>query len=175
MRGAPDQWTVGSLWLGDGGVYPGMGETVGLAGTSPERVTGGLYNDGGEVGDPPYDPYAMESFDASMGAGMRGGSGGYAPAPRSSGNPIDDGEEGNPLVGLGIFGAGALGFMWFLHRFRVGDNDKFRSIKGTIGDFAIIGVAGAFTIPLVKTSLTAFAEWTGWGLAADTATYVSGS
>jgi hypothetical protein len=175
MRGAPSQWDVGSMWIGDGGAYPGMGDSIGLAGTSPSRVQGGLFNDGGAVGDPPFDEYTNNVFEDSMGAY----DGTPTPVPNGGGSGGGggggDGEIDNPLTGLLIFAGGTLAFFWALHRFRVGDKDKFASIKGTAGDLAIIAVAGTFGIPLVKSSITYLADVTDWGLLHDTAAYANGA
>lgn len=186
MRGGPSQWTTGSQWIADGGIYPGMGDTIGLAGTSPELVETGLWNDGGSVGDPPFDADTADYFDSSVGAGSGGGYGGsYAGSPGAGGGRGDgmvrhaaatsaeDGSDDNPLVGLAIFGGVTLAFFWALHRFRVGDDSRFASIKGTAGDLAIIGVGAAFITPLVKTAITWAADVTDWDVLYDTASYVN--
>lgn len=181
-RYAPSQWTVGSQWIGDGGVYPGMGESIGLAGTSPELADGGLWNDGGAVGDPPFDTMQAASFDDSVGAGRGGYSyGGYGNYGGEIGTmPTgdsefygDEGADDNPLVGLAIAGGITLAFFWSMHRFRIGDQERFASIRGTAGDLAIIGVGAAFIIPLVKSTVTWVADFTDWQPLYDTSTYLN--
>jgi hypothetical protein len=188
MRGS-SQWDVGSEWIATGGMYPGMGESIGLAATSPELADGGMFNDGGNVGDPPYDTDQAARFESSMGAnsggygdsaayGTGGGSGYYNPGGSNGRGDVatatvDEGADDNPLVGLAIFSGITLGLFWVLHRVRVGDSDRFASIKGTAGDLAIIGVGAAFVVPLVKSSITWIADMTDWGPAYDTAAYVN--
>lgn len=181
MRGYPSQWEIGSQWIADGGVYPGMGETIGMAGTSPERADGGMWNDGGGVGDPPFDELQAASFDSAVGAGGNDGVGYAYPAVSGTAFPMDrGGDEGegdfdNPLTGLLIFGGLTLAFFWGMHRFRIGDDAKFASIKGTAGDLAIIIIGAGFGLPLLKSTAWGIADFFDWQPLYDTASFVNGS
>lgn len=148
MRGAPRQWDVGSLWLGDGGIYPGMGDTIGLAGTSPELVESGLWNDGGAVGDPPFDPAQAAYFESSIGAGMTG-------APAGGSMPANDGGQFSGYILTGAIATIALGGLTFwIHDHFTGGQNGHSPIRWTIGEIALVTVAGAAGKPLLVTLLT---------------------
>lgn len=168
MRGAPRQWDVGSNWIGDGGIYPGMGDSIALAGTSPELVQTGLWNDGGAVGDPPYDPYQAASFEGSIGAGVAGGPGGsrgVAPAP--SGDGIDPAH-----ILAGGISAAVLGVALFWWHHHISDSQKGHSpIRWTIGEVGLVTIGVAVGMPALKSGATWLGE--NFAIAAPLADWIN--
>lgn len=169
MRGNPSQWTVGSLWLGDGGVYPGMGDSVGLAGTSPELVEGGLWNDGGGVGDPPYDYGQGAAFDSSIGAsdgsvggGMTRGGGGGGSGDLSA--HIFAGAVTAIVLGGGVY---------YIHHRTTNGQKGHSPIKWTAGEVALVTVSAALGLPAFKAVLSWAGAWIP--LLAPVSDYVNGS
>lgn len=160
MRGAPSQWSIGSQWLGDGGVYPGRGESIGLAGTSPERADGGLWNDGGSVGDPPFDPMSAEYYDSAIGAGQDGGPGGYVVAGGGGGGSgggdyasHNDFLNGHILAGAISAGLLAVGVFAWHHHVTEGQSDH-KPIRWTIGEIGLVVLAGLAGQPIAKAGIT---------------------
>jgi hypothetical protein len=156
MQGNPSQWTVGSAWIARGGVYPGSGETIGLAGTSPEYADGGMYDDGGGVGDPPFDAYQNEYYNDQMGAGVSGaagGAGGYDETDVAG--ALDEPDWFNGHILAGALSAIVLGgLVFFVHHKTSGLQEGHHPIRWTIGEIGLVTVAAGTGLPAFKTVLT---------------------
>lgn len=123
----------GSEWMTEGGVYPGDGDSIGLAGTSPSEAEG-IVDGGGSA----Y--YGGASHE-------------HAPHGADGANDVP---AGSPIVGF-IIAMGFLFLVLFLfHRF---GKDTDRIIPPTVISAFMVGLFGLVTIPAWKTLTAALANW----------------
>lgn len=168
MRGGPRLWDVGSQWIADGGVYPGMGDSIALAGTHPETEDGGLWNNGGAVGDPPFSPSIEEGYNSTIGAGVAGGPGYDGDAPGD-----DPDFDLNSHVFAGAVSMLVLGgLVFWIHDHITNGQSGHSPIKWTIGEIALVVIAGKAGGPLFDALMT----WIGTRVpvVAPIADYVQG-
>lgn len=165
MPGSPRLWEVPSGYIARGGAYPGTGDSIGLAITSPELSNEGLYDDGGQVGDPPYDSMQASYYEDSIGAsaGPGAGAGGV-----SGGSSLNGHILAGAISAIVLFGS-----VYYIHH-HVTDRQKGHSaIRWTLGEVALVTVAAAAGTPILKTFLTRVGGWVP--LFAPLSDYVNGA